>query len=52
MTNCDIRGKFQDKSLRSLRDGDNVLNWDNIGEMKIMKKDWKFNNNTYFAKFN
>ena len=38
MANKNIRGEFQGKSMRSFRDGDNVLNQDNIGEMKIMKK--------------
>ena len=36
MTNKNTRGEFEDWTLRNIWDGDNGLNWDNIGRLKIV----------------
>ena len=51
MTNKNIRGEFEDRILRNIGDGDNGLNWDNIGWLKIVRNGLKFDNNLSLVMF-
>ena len=51
MTNKNIRGEFENITLRNIGDGHNGLNWDNIGWLKIGRYGLKFDNNLSLGMF-